>query len=164
MKKPIFFGLCLLGLAAGGLAYHFSRPKPPEPEIAKKEEPPKPLPEPAKREVLPPVGLVSLTVPKGKEPSADETNVLRASFGRKPYGNLLWLPKAAIEATTAPNAERSELVALSDDNPRSVATVSAAPTAPLDVVYGFGGTTVTVEQLAVRLPARGAGGAARVEV
>jgi HEAT repeat protein len=169
MKKPILvLGLCLIGLAAGGLAYHFSRPKPEVPEIGKKPveqpEPPKAPREPAKREDLPPISLVSLTPPKGKETSARETDVLRPSFGNKPYGNLLWLPKAAIEATTAPNAERPELVALSDDNPRSVATVSAAPTAPLDVVYGFGETTVTVEQLAVRLPARGAGGAVRVEV
>jgi HEAT repeat protein/tetratricopeptide (TPR) repeat protein len=84
----------------------------------------------------------------------------------RPSVNLLRLPQARLVQTTAVRSEVDGLSALIDDNPRTVAEASATADAPLDVVYGFGGRTVTAEALLVRLPPPDRPGAAtgRVEV
>jgi hypothetical protein len=81
--------------------------------------------------------------------------------------NLLRLPSAVLEETTAPQVEAAGLKALTDDNPATAATASATPDAPLDVVFGFGGKTVAPENLVVHLPRQvpaEASPAARVEI
>jgi HEAT repeat protein/tetratricopeptide (TPR) repeat protein len=84
----------------------------------------------------------------------------------RPSVNLLRLPQARLVRTTALRREAEGLAALTDDDPRTVAEATAGANAPLDVVYGFGGRTVTAEALFVRLPQPDQPGAAtgRVEI
>ena len=80
--------------------------------------------------------------------------------------NLLRLPSARLEYTTALANDRDSLRTLTDDDPTTSADISATVQAPLDVVYSFAGATVAPERLVLRLPAetpKGAG-TARVEI
>ncbi|OAI50286.1 hypothetical protein AYO44_05730 [Planctomycetaceae bacterium SCGC AG-212-F19] len=80
--------------------------------------------------------------------------------------NLLRLPSAKLEVATAPAAEWVGLKAIVDGDPLTVGVGSAAPEAPLDIVFGFGGATVTAERLVVVQPLQPPPGAAteRVEI
>jgi tetratricopeptide (TPR) repeat protein len=62
--------------------------------------------------------------------------------------NLLRIPAAKLEETTALENERPGLKPLTDGGPATVAVA----TAPFDVTYSFGGATVWPEKLEVRLP------------
>jgi tetratricopeptide (TPR) repeat protein len=80
--------------------------------------------------------------------------------------NLLRLPAAKLEQTTATGNEVGGLSALTDDNPGTFTTAAATERAPLELVYGFGGATVTPSRLVIRLPEKAAAEAAtgRVEL
>jgi HEAT repeat protein/tetratricopeptide (TPR) repeat protein len=84
--------------------------------------------------------------------------------GNREQVNLLRLPRAHLEATTATPREAVGLRALTDGDPATVAVAAAGPDAPLDVVYGFAGDTVTPQKLLVRLPARAPPGAGTASV
>ena len=66
--------------------------------------------------------------------------------------DLLRLPAAKVEQTTALGDDVRGLRALTDGDGASAATAAATETAPLDVVYGFGEATVSPERLRVVLP------------
>jgi tetratricopeptide (TPR) repeat protein len=80
--------------------------------------------------------------------------------------NLLGLPGVTFEGATVTGTERAALAALADDDPNTVAVASAAPEAPLEVVYRFGDATVTPERWIILLPPQAPPGAAtaRVEI
>ena len=81
--------------------------------------------------------LCGLTIPAVGQSKAKEKPV-----------NLLRLAAAAVEKAPA---ERDAVAALADEDAATVATFAAAKDAPADVVYGFGGATVTPEKLVVRM-------------
>jgi tetratricopeptide (TPR) repeat protein len=76
------------------------------------------------------------------------TLFVRADDDCKDALNLLRLPAAKLEDTTALENERAGLKALTDGDPNTVAVA----TAPFDVIYSFGGATVWPEKLQVHLP------------
>ena len=67
--------------------------------------------------------------------------------------NLLRLPGVKLEDSTASGSEAAQLSRLTDGDPSTVASVTASEDAPLTIVYGFGGATVSLDQLVVMLPA-----------
>jgi tetratricopeptide (TPR) repeat protein len=73
--------------------------------------------------------------------------------------NLLRLPSAAVEK--APD-DRDSLRAATDEDSATTAVFDATKTTPVDIVYGFGGATVSPEKLVVRLPDKAA--PSRVEI
>jgi tetratricopeptide (TPR) repeat protein len=79
---------------------------------------------------------------------------------------LLRLKLAQLYGTTALPSEEKQLAALTDNDARTAALVTATGEAPLELVYGFGEQTVTPMELIVLLPERIPPGAAaaRVEV
>lgn len=72
------------------------------------------------------------------------------SMAKKKPVNLLRLPSARVEL--APAADKDALPALTDEDPATIAVFKAAKNAPVDIVYGFEGATVTPENLVVRQP------------
>ena len=61
--------------------------------------------------------------------------------------------------------DADSLAHLTDDKPATVAEAAASADGPLEVVYGFGGRTLTAEVLLVRLPpARPCAATGRVEI
>lgn len=78
--------------------------------------------------------------------------------------NLLRLASARVESSSAPGAEASQLAALTDGDPGSVADLPGTAEAPLEVVYGFGGADVAPEAVRVTLPASGGAVAPAVRV
>jgi tetratricopeptide (TPR) repeat protein len=66
--------------------------------------------------------------------------------------NLLRLPTAHIERSTAALDDAAKLAALFDDNPTTNASLKAQPGVPFDIVFGFDGAEVTAEHLLVQLP------------
>ncbi len=66
--------------------------------------------------------------------------------------NLLRLDSVTVEHATALKEEHSQLKALTDDDLESINTFSVTMEAPLEIVYGFGGMTVSPEQIVVSLP------------
>jgi tetratricopeptide (TPR) repeat protein len=67
--------------------------------------------------------------------------------------NLLRLPGVKLEDSTVSGSESAQLSRLTDGDPSTVASVTASEDAPFTVVFGFGGATVSLDQLVVRLPA-----------
>ena len=65
------------------------------------------------------------------------------SMAKKKPVNLLRLPSARVEL--APAADKDALPALTDEDPATIAVFKAAKNAPVDIVYGFEGATVTPE-------------------
>lgn len=66
--------------------------------------------------------------------------------------NLLRLPGAQIQGSTAAMDDAASLPLLADGDPATVLSAKTSPGAPVDVVYGFGGELVTAERLLVQLP------------
>jgi tetratricopeptide (TPR) repeat protein len=67
--------------------------------------------------------------------------------------NLLRLPGVKLEDSSVSGSEAAGLGRLTDGNPTTVVSVSASEDAPFTVVFGFGGATVSLDQLVVLLPA-----------
>jgi len=65
--------------------------------------------------------------------------------------NLLRLPGVKLEDSTVSGTEAAQLSRLTDGDPSTVASVTASEDAPFMVVFGFGGATVSLDQLVVRL-------------
>lgn len=76
--------------------------------------------------------------------------------------NLLRLPTAHIERSTATLDDASALTTLFEDNPAVVPSVKAQPNVPLDVVFGFEGAVVTADRVTIRVPQ--ASSTARIEI
>lgn len=76
--------------------------------------------------------------------------------------NLLRLPGAQIQNSTAGLDDTASLPLLSDGDAATVASFKTGPGLPVDVVYGFGDSLVTAERLNVQLPE--SSGVARVEI
>ena len=72
------------------------------------------------------------------------------SKGRVKSVNLLRLPSAAVEKATSDN--RDSLKSATDEDSATTAIFDATKNTPMDIVYGFGGETVSPEKLVVRLP------------
>jgi len=72
-----------------------------------------------------------------------------------PAVNLLSLPSVKVEDSSLGPSEASDLPRLTDGNRSTVASLTASEAAPFSVVYGFGGSTVSPDQLSVFLPAAG---------
>src|SRR6266481_2296852 len=90
-------------------------------------------------------------------PMARAADGVRA--GKATQVNLLRLPNVKLEETTAPANERSSLRALTDNDPATVAQITAEKGSTVDIVYGFGGDIVTVERLVIHLPTKMPSGA-----
>jgi tetratricopeptide (TPR) repeat protein len=67
--------------------------------------------------------------------------------------NLLRLPGVKLEDSTVSGSEAAQLSRLTDGDPSTVASITASEDAPFTVVFGFGGATVSLDQLVVSLPA-----------
>ncbi len=77
-------------------------------------------------------------VPTAAEPPPAETNLLR-------------LPDAQIQGSTAAMDDAASLSQLADGDPATVVSARTSPGTPVDVVYGFG-DLVTAQRLVVQLP------------
>jgi len=66
--------------------------------------------------------------------------------------NLLRLPGVKLEDSTVSGSEAAQLSRLTDGDPSTIASVTASEDAPFTVVFGFGGATVSLDQLVVTLP------------
>jgi tetratricopeptide (TPR) repeat protein len=72
-----------------------------------------------------------------------------------PAVNLLRLASVKVEDSSLGPSEAADLTRLTDGNPSTVATLTASEAAPFSVVYGFGGATVSADQLSVSLSSGG---------
>jgi tetratricopeptide (TPR) repeat protein len=66
--------------------------------------------------------------------------------------NLLRLPIVKLEDSTVSGSQAAQLIRLTDGDPSSIASVAASEDAPFTVVFGFGGATVSLDQLVVTVP------------
>jgi tetratricopeptide (TPR) repeat protein len=72
-----------------------------------------------------------------------------------PAVNLFGLPSVKVEDSSLGPSEAADLTRLTDGNRSTMTTLTASEAAPFSVIYGFGGATVSPDQLSVFLPSGG---------